>query len=132
MEDLMVVWSVDVAVAGVGAGAVVGTAVEAESKTLVALTSLMLMNLHEIREITFLKRPHTQVVAEEGVEVEVRVEALAQTDLRKNKVEGVLLLSGCCCCHRRTQILESFAWRQLLQTLRRRKQLLLVSYVGAK
>lgn len=98
----MVVWSVDVAVAGVGVGAVVGTAVEAESKTLVALTSLMLMDLREIREMTFLKRRHTQVVAEEGVEVEVRVEALAQTDLRKNKVERVLLPSGCCCCHRRT------------------------------
>lgn len=71
-------------------GVAVGTVVEAESKTQVALTSLMLMELHEVGGLTSLRRPHTQVAAEEGAEAEVRVEVrgegFALTDLRKIKL----------------------------------------------
>lgn len=92
----------------VGSAAVVGdvvvvvasTVVEAESKMLVALTSLMLMGPYEIREMAFLRICHTQIAAEEGAEVEVRVEVrgegfaltgLVKTNLRQELRSSPLL-----------------------------------------
>ena len=49
------------AAVAVEVGVAVGIVVEAESKTRVALTSPMLMGLHEGGELTFLRRCHTQV-----------------------------------------------------------------------
>lgn len=47
-----------------GVGVVVGTVVEAESKTPVALTSPMLMRLHEVGGLIFLRTCHTLVCVE--------------------------------------------------------------------
>lgn len=98
MEDLMVVGSA--AVVGDVVVVVASTVVEAESKMLVALTSLMLMGPYEIREMAFLRICHTQIAAEEGAEVEVRVEVrgegfaltgLVKTNLRQELRSSPLL-----------------------------------------